>query len=267
MSIIREFSKFNGWNVTPITMNLPGGIKVYFDSDKVKEIRKEIKDYLFTIPEFTSDFYGASRNINVSGKTLNSEFISKLPNNISVLYGVWNIAKRLGHTIVSADDFILWVGSNLEDLFNPSGKYFDEIYIRLNKATDIGKSKELDANNFFTSYAKANGLDVNLLSPSTTEEDSLGGIDYYFIHNGKKATIQVKTLDSMTQELYNNEKCYVAKIGGDFTDIKTNYLILMSKKEGYPSYIFRNVKDGKKIVIDRERARYIIPEGNLVIRK
>ena len=265
MKIIKEYSNFKKWNVTPITMNLPGGIKVYFDSDKVKEIRKEIKDYLFTIPEF--DLYSENRDIVVSGKTINSEFISKLPNNISVLYGIWNIAKRLGHIIDNADDFILWISSNLEDLFNPSGKYFDEIYIRLNKATDIGRSKELDAKDFFTSYAKDNGLNITILSPSTTEEDSLGGIDYYFIHNGKKATIQVKTLDSMTQELYNNEKCYVAKIGGDFTDIKTNYLILMSKKEGYPSYIFRNVKDDKKIVIDRERARYIIPEGNLVIRK
>ena len=265
MNIIKEFSDFKKWNVTPITLNLPGGIKVYFDSDKVKEIRKEIKDYLRTIPEF--DLYSENRDIVVSGKTINSEFISKLPNNISVLYGIWNIAKRLGHIIDNADDFILWVSSNLEDLFNPSGKYFDEIYIRLNKAADIGKSKELDANDFFTSYAKDNGLNITLLSPSTKEEDSIGGIDYYFIHNGKKITIQVKSLDSISQELYNNEKCYAAKIGGDFTDIKTNYLILMSKKEGYPSYIFRNVKDDRKIVIDRERSIYIIPEGNLVIKK
>lgn len=266
MKIIREYSDFKKWTVTPITLKI-GGLEIYFDSDKAKEVRSVIKDYINTIPEFEGNIYGASKNINIDGKIIDSELISKLPNNISAMYGVLGVAKKSGHIIDNADDFIFWIKNNLKDLYHPSGKFFNDIYVRLKKATSYGKSKELDANTFFTNYAKnMRGVDITLMSP-TPEEDALGGVDYYFIHNGKKITIQVKTLNELKQEIYNDEKCYVVSISGDITEIKADYLMLMSQKEGYPSYIFRRVKNDKKIVIDMERSRYIIPEDNLVVNQ
>jgi len=266
MKIIREYSNFKKWTVTPITLNFAGS-KIYFDSDKAKELRNVIKEYINTIPEFVGNIYGASKNITIDGKVVDSELISKLPNNISAMYGVLEVSKKSGHLIDNADDFIFWVKNNLKDLYHPSGKFFNDIYVRLTKATNYGKAKELDANTFFTNYAKKiRGIDITLISPSP-EEDALGGVDYYFTYNNKKITIQVKTLNELKQEIYNGEKCYVVSISGDLTKIKADYLMLMSQKEGYPSYIFRRVKNDKKIVIDMERSKYIIPEDNLVVNQ
>ena len=269
MNIIKEFSDFKKFipkQNTPITLTVANGLKIYFDVDRITEIRTIIKDYLTTIPEYGGNIYGPERDINVSGKLVNSKYISLMPNNISVLYGVWYAANGAGHHIDNVDDFIFWTKNNLKDLFHPSGKFFNSIYLRLDKASNIGKASELDAVTFFTNYAKSNGIDVNIMSP-TTEEDAFGGIDFYFVHNGRKITIQVKTLRSIKMELYNKEECYVVDIKGDFTEIKTDYLILMSEKKGFPSYIFRGDKGDKKIIVDNDLSRYIIPEDNLVVNQ
>jgi hypothetical protein len=267
MRIIREYSNFKKKETTPITLKVGGGLEIYFDVERVEEIRKVIREYLTTIPELDGDIYGPNRNINISGKTINSKYISLMPNNISVLVAVWYAAKSTGHNIITADDFIFWTKNNLKDLFHPSGKFFNSIYLRLDKASNLGEESELGAIPFFTNYAKENGVDVNLMKAKDIKDDAFGGIDLYFVHNGKTITIQVKTLRDINKQIYNEEECYVVGIRGDLTEIKTDYLILMSSDSKFPSYIFRGRKDDKRIIIDTDLLKYIIPEGNLVTKK
>lgn len=269
MKIIREYSSFKPKETTPINVKPLGesGMKIYFDVEKLEEIRKIIREYLITIPELGGNIYGPNRDITISGKTINSKYISLMPNNISVLVGVWHAAKRSNHYIDNADDFIFWTKNNLANLFHPSGKFFNSIYLRLDKASNLGETSELDAIPFFTNYAKENGIDVNLMKAKTTEDDAFKGIDLYFVHNGKEITIQVKTLKDIKKQIYNGEECYVVGVRSDLTEIKTDYLILMSSDPLYPSYIFRGKKNDKRIIIDNDLLKYIIPEGNLVIKK
>lgn len=118
MRVIKEYSNFTTKKTSPINVRPigPNGINIYFDVEKVEEIRKIIREYLSSIPEFGGDIYGPNRTILASGKTLESKYISMMPNNIAVLVGVWHSAKKSNHHIDNADDFIFWTRNNLKDL-------------------------------------------------------------------------------------------------------------------------------------------------------
>jgi hypothetical protein len=156
------------------------------------------------------------------------------------------------------DDLISFIRERGRDLFHPNGKFFDRIYKRLGGATELGRGKELSSNDFFKSYADSKGISIEIKTPEDYKED-VSGIDAYFEIEGKRYTIQTKTLKSIRG--YGD--FYRVYITGYFTEIKTHYLVLIPKGELGQKYIFK----GKRVItkVDGSGVNYYyIPKEDLI---
>lgn len=240
MRLISEYSNFRA-EYRPITLYIKGQSPIAFDVNKIKQKELLVRGIL-------NEFYPKLRGndyFNVEGVIVSGELLNKAQKNISILYEIVDIAKSTGVTVNSAEDIINFISDFKKDLFYVTGKFFYRIYKRLGGATEKGRTKENEANELFTRYANSKGIKVELKSPDSYKED-IAGIDAYFDYNGQKYTIQTKTLSSIRME----GEVFKIYISGDFTTIKTHYLVLVSElpidtsRRLHKNYIFKgkNVK-------------------------
>lgn len=253
MKRILEFSKFQA-EYRPITLHVKGIGSIHLDEKKVEQKEILIRSIINKIyPGFRKDESFERNGVMISGELLN-----KTQKNIAILYEMIDIAKSIGIQIKTADDLINFISQRGQDLFSSDGQFFKRIYKRLGGATELGKEKESVANDFFKRFAKERGIDIELKSPKSYKDD-IGGIDAYFEYNGKTWTIQTKTLSKVEE----TEKYLNIYITGDFTKVKTNYFIVISKDGLGKNYIFK----GRNVINlrDEEGADYYqVPKSDLI---
>jgi hypothetical protein len=257
MKIIREFSRFVA-SYKPINLYIKGQSPIIIDEDKAREKELLIKSIIKSLyPEMkSSDSY-----ITTMGVDLRTDLLNKAQKNISILYEIVDIARENGIKLETSDSLIDFILKNSKDLFKVGGRFFDRIYARLENVSKKGKDKESISDELFQRYAKSKGKYVNLQPPGSSDED-IKGVDSYFILNDNKYTIQTKTLSDLSK--YKSGEYYRVYISGYYTDIKTNYLVLIPEESSSnKKYIFkgRNVKTLKDM---RGLDYYSIPSSDLL---
>lgn len=276
MRYIAEFAAFVKKPVQPITLvikdNQDNVIQsVYLDAEMHEKARKAIKNALMSQPVFHQWTEGKrlydKRTISTPQGVIDTEYVALMPNNITVLHRIVYKALSEGHVVDNAQDLLDYIERN-RTMFWPSGRFFWSLYATTSGKKEKGDLMESDAEKFFTDYAASKGINVRLRKPDTREADALEGEDLVFDHNGKVFTIQVKTLDSISETMEGGVQYYKVAISGDYTQLwnpestkekkGVDYLVVMSNKEGYPSYIFR-AKDS----ITRPDC-YLVPVSNFV---
>ena len=190
--------------------------------------------------------YGVNKDIDINGRIINTEYISKMVNNYTVFKGI--IEKECINT---EDGFYNYMVANLFDVYNYNGTHFDTITLPvLIRTTRRGNQGEQISLNFFKSQLAKRGIDVDIEAPTVLEDGQ--GIDGKFTWNGKELTIQVKPYDSM---IVKDGMINAFSQGSLSLDIKgsgknVDYLI-----------IYNLEKNGIVIV----RANNVIIQGNLFI--
>jgi hypothetical protein len=201
-----------------------------------------------------------------NGREVRAELLTKAQKNISILWEMIKIANEIDNgrsTFSTPDSMIDWIEANKLKLFEPGGKWFERIYKTLEGASDKGQSQEEIANTFFSKFAtQILKTDISIDKPFSHKVD-IAGIDGTFNYKGNTYTIQTKTLSSINKE----GEFYKVYISGYFTEIKTNYLVLISdvnKKLG--NWIFKG-KDIKTQLDENGVNYYLIPDKNFVYKE
>jgi hypothetical protein len=256
MRLILEFDKFKP-EYRPIRLFKTDSYLVNFDENKTEEKERLIRSI---INEFYPDIK-KSDTINIDGRFLSSELINKSQKNLKILYVIADIMISLNKSVESPDDIINFIKDNKFNLFNIDGIYFDDIYNALRGVSDSGAMSEKEGSDLFKRYAVSKGFDVDILPPDTSDDDKRG-IDAYFKIREIPYTIQIKTLNSI--DLVDN--FYHVYINGDFTKIKTHYLVLTpdpTKKPLNKGYIFKGVNI-KTSFDEKGMSYYLVPSSNLL---
>ena len=273
MRYIAEFAAFVAKPIQPITLELKDKdenvfLRVYVDADMLGKIRKAIKYALMSQPIFHKQIEGQKfydkRTVSTPQGQIITEYVAMMPNNITVLHRIVYQALKEGHVVDNAQDLLDYIEKN-RTMFWPSDKFFWALYSTVSGKKMMGDIKETDAETFFTDYAAAKGINVQLRKPADANDDSLGGVDLVFDHNGKEFTIQVKTLDRVEETIEAGVEYYKVFISGDYTELYNaetkkgvDYFVVMSVKDTMPSYIFR-AKESITMP-----GHYLVPKSNFV---
>lgn len=257
MRIILEFDKFKA-EYRPIRLFKADCYLVNFGVDKTEEKEKLVRSII-------NDYYpdiNKSTSINVNGRILSTELLNKSQKNLKIMYVIADIMLDLGLSVKYPNDIISFIRDNSYDLFYPDGVYFDYIYNALRGVTESGALREKEGSDLFKKYAQSKGFTVDILPPDTSDDD-IRGIDAYFKIEETPYTIQIKTLNSLEEV----DGFYHVYISGDFTTIKTHYLVLIPDPEKKTKFSKGYVFKGSKIKteIDNDgKSYYIIPSSNLL---
>lgn len=227
---MKKFTRFTA-EYRPITLSLNDRDNISFDEEKIKE--KEL-----LIREIINELYPGlkpDKSMLVNGYMVSGELIYKAQKNISILYEIVSIAISLGLEVNIADDIINFIKGYRKELFYPGGQFFDRIYSKLGGMTSKGNQIEIESDNLFKRFASSKGIQIQIQKPSYL--DDIAGIDSYFEIDNRKYTIQTKTLSSIEED----GDFYKIKISGDFTRIKTHYIVLIPETGSIltKKYIFK----------------------------
>jgi hypothetical protein len=257
MRLILEFDKFKP-EYRPIRLFKRGSYEVIFTEDKTEEKEKLVRSII-------NDYYpgiNKSDTIIIDGRVLSTELINKSQKNLKILYVISDIMISLGKPVKSPDDIIKFISDNKSELFKVDGIYFDDIYNALKGVSESGINREKEGSSLFKKYATTKGFDIDVLPPDSKDDDKQG-IDAYFKVNEIPYTIQIKTLNNI--ELVDD--FYHVYISGDFTAIKTHYLVLVpdpDKKTIFDKgYVFKgsNINTG----VDKDgKSYYLVPISNFL---
>jgi len=260
MRLILEFDKFKP-EYRPIRLSKKDSYLVNFSVDKTEDKEKLIRSII-------NQFYPSinkSDTIISGGRVLSSELINKSQKNLKILYTIADIMISLGKPVKSPDDIIKFIESNKFELFKVGGVYFDDIYNDLRGVSESGRMREEEGSDLFKKYAASKGFDVDILPPDTKDDDK-GGIDAYFKIKKMAYTIQIKTLNSI--DLVDD--FYHVYIDGDFTKIKTHYLVVVPNPDKNSlfdkGYVFKgsNIETGFD---EKGMSYYLVPSSNLLYSK
>lgn len=136
-----------------------------------------------------------NRDIKVEGLIISSEHIMKMVNNRTVFY---KICKEEG--IKSGEALLAFLTdfSNMKRYYHWTGSLFPEILKILTNASSKGAEGEEQSFGYYKWLMKANGIDIDILPPSLSED--ISGIDGKFYIGDKLKTIQVKPYEAFAIE-------------------------------------------------------------------
>lgn len=131
--------------------------------------------------------YGSgNKDIDVSGRIINTEYIDKMVNNYTVFKKIID-----DQSINTEAGFYNYMVANMFDVYHYNGTHFDAITLPILIATtrkgNIGEKVALD---WFKSQLLSKNVQVDIVSPTILEDTK--GIDGKFEWNGRDITIQVK---------------------------------------------------------------------------
>jgi len=191
----------------------------YGSKNSIAYLNGVIKKFVESVYGPSGFVYGHNVDINIEGKVISGEYISKMVNNYTVFKAVIRV-----NNIKDEESFYRFMLSNLNDIYSPNGKFFsDQTLPALINTTRKGNKLEKMAKDSFLKYAQDKNIDINILNP-TVEED-IRGIDFKFISNGKTFTVQVKPFSAYK---YVEDSIHVKSDGS--LSVDTNYLILTDGK-------------------------------------
>ena len=137
---------------------------------------------------------------------------------------------------ITKNDLFNVIQTHSEDLFLPTGQYFQSVISKLRITESHGIKNEEYAANYLKGLLHNKQIDVNVLRTETDcRDDLILGIDLYFDYKGDKITCQVKPFKSIS-------------VVGDFLKVESSgklkpynvtYLIFVDFKQD-KAYLFRN---------------------------
>ena len=191
--------------------------------------------------------YGINKDIDVDGKLISGEYISKMVNNYTVFKKV-----ILYNNIKNEDDFYNYITSHFDDIYGYNGVFFSSetlpILINTTRKGNINEKKSLER---FAEYAKSKELNIVIQYPTISED--VEGIDGKFIHNSRTFTIQVKPF---TSYIISDVGIRVKSIGS--VSVNTDYLVLYKND----SYIILKNPERRSIKIEGDN--FITSKPNIL---
>ena len=164
----------------------------YGPNNSINWLNQMILKYITSVyGPFGYSYRSGNKDINVSGRLINTEYIDKMVNNYTVFKGIIE-----AESINTEDGFYNYMVANLFDVYHYNGSHFDAItlpiLIRTTRRGNIGENMGLE---FFKNELMKKGVSIKLEPPTLLEDGQ--GIDAKFEWKGKIITIQVKPYDSM----------------------------------------------------------------------
>ena len=183
----------------------------------INTLNTKIKAYLDnTYSKYGYSYGFENKDIDIDGFVINTEYLNKMVNNYTVFKKLIDM-----NNITNEDDFYRFMESNLYEIYNTKGKYFNivtlPIVISTTRKGNIGEQKSLD----FFKQVILDKKNVNITMEKPTLQEDIKGIDGKFNWGGKVVTIQVKPYDSY---VIDNGIMKVYSQGS--LSLNTDYLIL-----------------------------------------
>ena len=187
-------------------------------------------------------------SIFVGDKEIECEILRKARNNRLLHKKIYNLSgpNSNGYKMTQ------WVKNNGFELFNPNGKYFDEVIDLLYKTSGKGRQIESIAFSQLSEYFSSQSKVFELVEP-TTDED-LEGYDGFFNEDGVLKSVQIKTLKNFEEFKLDPTK-FIVFCQGHLKKPVTDYLVAVNKNK---CLIFKTED------CTPGRSYYIIPKVNLV---
>lgn len=211
-----------------------------YGKNSINELNDKILSYLYKIYGPYGFIYNDINSININGKILESQLISKSVNNFTIF-------KKfiIDYNINTGDEFLTEIEKRFGEIYYYDSDFFkNETYNILKKTSRKGVIGEKKCKNIFKMYAKSIGHDIELIEP--TKDEDLRGIDAKFILNNKYYYLQVKPYISYAETDY---KYYEIKSTGSLTIFNIDYLILYNKNNiNSDVLICRNIKNNIVVV-------------------
>jgi len=244
MKFILEYASFNNQE-----LRLPRGI-VLTNSERM-QLGNIIAGI---ISQIYGDNVKTNKMFEMDGKTINSEYLSKARNNRTLLKMiVFDPNNAIKSGVKNKEDLFNFIKEHGNDLFHPTGKYFNAVYRLLENTSKKGSSFEDKAFSFFKGALKQKrGVDVEIKSPTTAED--ISGIDGIFEYKNKRYTIQVKPLSYM-ESFKKDDSKYIVFCDGVLKSLKTDYLVVSNDKE---THIFKSEN------VTAHGSYFLVPKVNLV---
>lgn len=245
--MLTKFKLFEAYNPNEIVLlkNSKKQIILKIERVELSRLNSLIINFLNTYYRKYGYSYGKNnKTINVNGIFLETEYLDKFVNNIT-LFG--KIASR--NKLKTNDEFISYIRVNLRKLYGSDGDEFLLNYKIIENTAKKGKRGE-DAckRNFEKLLHKKTGSIITIEDAAGASED-LGGIDGKFIFKGKLVTLQIKPffkyeIDDEIIRVYSN-----GSMG-----FNTHYLLLYKEyyigrnemNEPIYKYDFISLKNGEK---------------------
>ena len=208
----------------------------------ISALNQKILNYITKVYGRFGFRYGQSnRDIRVNDKIINTEYISKMVNN----YTIFKTFIR-ENKIRTADEFYQKIESNFADIYSPDGDFFKRQTLPiLVNTTRKGNKLEEKAKEAFVRYARTEGITIELIPPSVSED--ISGIDAKFIYNGKVCTIQVKPLTDVEETSTSIEV-----ISDGSLSLGTNYLVLVGDRKIIIAKSTGVIIAGNRFIIPKE---------------
>jgi hypothetical protein len=165
-----------------------------------------------------------NRVIQIDGKIVNTEYISKWLNNRNFR----DVITKDFDLVKEPNALVEFLNQNKYDIFNVNGKYFDRYYRVLESSSLTGKVTEERAKKIFEEFCKSKDKTVVIKTPTVIQDKK--GIDSIFIIGGRPCTVQIKPLSSVKSKTPD----YIELVSaGDVRKIITEYLIVSGDKQTY----------------------------------
>jgi hypothetical protein len=200
----------------------------YGSTNSINWLNQLILKYTSSIyGPFGYSYMGGNKDINVSGRMINTEYIDKMVNNYTIFKAVIE-----SQSINTEAGFYNYMVANMFDVYHYNGSHFDAITLPVLVATTRkGNKGERACLDRFKSELLSKNVTANILAPTLIEDGQ--GIDGKFSWNGRDITIQVKPYTSAVTDngivrAYSPGSLSVGIIG---TGKNVDYLIIykMSK--------------------------------------
>lgn len=148
------------------------------------------------------------------------------------------------------------IQTHSEDLFLPTGQYFNAVITKLRITESYGVKNEEYAANYLKGLLHNKKIEANVLRTETDcRDDLILGIDLYFMYNGNKITCQVKPFKSISDL---GDKLQVTS-SGKLKPYNVNYLIFVDFKKD-EAYLFKNKgAEYKDKVVTLPKSSYVSP--------
>lgn len=150
------------------------------------------------------------------------------------------------------DDLQKWILDNQNELYHPSGLYFNDVLSILTNSYNRGKTLEDSAKDVLIEYYDSIGIEIKPFSPKRIRDEQ--GYDIFWKIDDSVKSAQVKPLDNFSTGKFRD----FLRCRGHLKPLVTNLFVAINDKE---CYIYKTYKH--QVTVE-----YLsFPKSNLVYHK
>lgn len=225
-----------------------------YGEKSLQSLNQKIFNYIIYVYGPFGFKYGENKDININGKIINTEYISKMVNNYTIFK---TFIRENG--ITTEDAFYNLLENDFNDVYHYNGVFFKRqtLPILINTTRKGNKAEKL-CKEKFADFAKSKNLNIIIEDP-TIEED-VRGIDAKFSHNNRYITIQIKPFTKIS---YVDDDMLI-KSNGSLSIGLVDYLMLYRINPNDIQYVI--LKNTLASPIKIKGDTFISPLHNLLIK-